>query len=393
VSPEPALRVFHSINDAPAATWDAAARGEAAFHRAFLDVTQTAATGRAVYIVHDDPGGDTLVATGLEARDRGEVNLFGDVVLGRLSMRFPSLRQMFSPMLLLRSRMSNDGGIVPSLDATARSYRRLSRFWADIEEYADSEGLSLAIIGVPWDDAALRHVLQERGYRQSIDRPVARLHVEWDSWEGYLRHARLHSQNAVSAIRREVNRARKAGLEISEWEPGQPVDAELFRIYDDHYRGKNGRGLDYPPDFLSRLNHDMGEAVRVLVARQHGRLVGSALMLVGREHGSVPLVGIDHSQDQGASAYFNLMYYQPIRIACEIGLRTLSFGNAAYAAKIRRGCRAERAYVYWRPRGRLWRMPSSALMSAHRHHYERKFHSELNAGAFSTLAGPARQPA
>jgi hypothetical protein len=390
---ESALRVFHSILDVPQATWDVAAGGEASFHRGFLAATQTDTMGNAVYIVHEVCGDATLVATGLETRVPGAVNLFGDMIFGRLSMRFPALTQVFNPMLLLRARMSHDGCIVPSLDAGPCSYQRLSQFWSDIEDYVDSRGLSLAILDVPRSNGALRRTLEQRGYRKSIGRPVARLHIEWDSWEGYLHYARLHSQNSASAIRKEVNRARKHGLEISEWQPERVSDVELFRIYDHHHRRKNGRGLDYPEGFLSRLKQDMGGAARVLVAHQYGRLVGSALMLVGDVRGSLPLVGIDHSQDKGASAYFNLMYYQPIRVACEAGLRTLSFGNAAYAAKIRRGCRAECTYVYWRPKNRLWRVAASALLGAHRFHYERKFRPELNARAFSLLTEPVRKSA
>jgi hypothetical protein len=107
---------------------------------------------------------------------------------------------------------------------------------------------------------------------------------------------------------------------------------------------------------------------------------------VGNDRGAVPLIGIDHAKDNHAFGYFNLTFYAPIRLALEQELKMITFGNAAYQAKIRRGCLAEPSYVFWRPRGRAGRLLGRQLAASHQAQYRRKFRRELAANEFTLLA-------
>ena len=109
-------------------------------------------------------------------------------------------------------------------------------------------------------------------------------------------------------------------------------------------------------------------------------------MLAGGDAGAVPLVGIDYSADECGFAYFNLVYYAPIRLAVSYQLNSITYGNAAYEAKIRRGCRAEQSFVYWRPRRRFARVFGGGVAALHKAVYSRKFRSELAAQEFTLLS-------
>ena len=381
-----ATQIYRRIADVPGQIWDAAAQGELGFDRGLLATIEAADGGKSRYIVHEGSCGSSIIATAMEFRDTSSGNPFTDLLLGRVNKRLPVLRRVMGPMLILRTRFANTCGIALRPDGNGEAVDRLDCFIDDLECFADSEGLGIVVLGVSNADKTLSLVLESRGYADSIGRPVARLHVNWSSWEGYLQAARRASANTASSIRREVNRARKRGLVISEWDSHSTSERSLRRIYDAHHLRMNDRALSYPEDFFTQLKERIGDGIRVLVAHRDSELIGSTFLLVSNDHAILPLVGIDHAREGGAFAYFNLTYYAPIKMAAEQGIKSITYGAGAYAAKIQRGCRAELSRVFWRPSGWAGRRICGCVAAAHESVYRKKFYRELAADEFSTLA-------
>lgn len=381
-----ATQIYRRIAEVPGQIWDAAAQGELGFDRRLLATMESADGNTSRYIVHEGACGSAIVATAMEFRDTSSGNPFTDLFFGRANNRLPVLRRVMGPVLILSTRFAHTCGITLRRDGNGEAVDRLHCFFDDLECFADSEGLAIVVFGVSNTDKALSLVLESRGYADSIGRPVARLHVNWSSWEAYLRAAKLVSENTASSIRREVNRARKRGLVVSEWDSSSTSERSLRRIYDAHHLRMNNRALSYPEDFFTQLKERIGGGIRILVAHRDSELVGSTFLLVCNDHAVLPLVGIDHARDGGAFAYFNLVYYAPIRMATEQGLKSITYGAGAYAAKIRRGCRAELSRVFWRPSGWTGRRICRCVAAAHESVYRHKFRRELAAEEFSTLA-------
>ena len=113
------------------------------------------------------------------------------------------------------------------------------------------------------------------------------------------------------------------------------------------HHGKYGHA-DAQAAFCDRLarTSSHGDHVRVLVAEQAGRALGFiALVLdppLGPPLGEAPgrlVPRLFACADNDVFAYFNLVFYEPVRVAAAWGYAAISLGSTAYRAKLLRGAR------------------------------------------------------
>ena len=375
------MEIYRSIADVPPARWDNAAGGDLGFDRPLLETCEQCADHRCVYFVHDPPGGSAVAATGLEFRDPASSNPLTDLMLGRLDARLPLLRRAFGRLLILRAPFAYGCGIA-SVGASDEG-KRLHSFLAELERYADGEGLAIVALNVNSENGSPASIFEQRDYARTISRPIARAHVTWSNWDEYLQMAKQGSPSAESTIRHEVRRAEKLGLRVSTWDPETLSEDRLRQLYDGHHLRMNLTPLRIAPDFFTRSLRSMGERAIVLVARLGAEVIGSTFILTGNGRSVLPLVGIDPEKGRHAFCYFNLVFYVPMRLATTHGWSAITYGSGAYAAKIRRGCRAELSRVFWRPHGGMARRYCRVITRAHATVYGLKYRRELAAREFS----------
>jgi hypothetical protein len=191
----------------------------------------------------------------------------------------------------------------------------------------------VAVANVP-DDAAfapLGTALAELGLIRAASAPDTELAVPAGGLDAYL-------AAMTTAIRRERRDFLRA-VDRVVVEDGSRLRAPDLVPLLTAQRGKYGHG-DGEAAFRDRLTRvsSLGDAVRVVVAEASGRAVGfTALVrdpdtrrLVPRLFACAP----DH-----AFAYFNLGYYEPVRLAAACGLSAIALGTTAYRAKLSRGAR------------------------------------------------------
>ena len=228
--------------------------------------------------------------------------------------------------------------------------------------------------------------LAGNGYLQTLARPSATLRLEWDSWETYLRSAARQSQSLAHNIRREIRRAHREGLTIGEWNPAETPGAELCRLMAQHEQNLNNRAWRFQPGLLERLSQSLGTDCRVLVATSATALQGTIVVMVSGKRGYVQYPGLVARADRADFTYFNLVYYEPIRIGISLGLESIAYGNGAYQAKIRRGCTVRANHLYFRPRNPLLRSVLRSPGVSHRRILERKYAAFLQATPFSNIS-------
>jgi predicted N-acyltransferase len=85
----------------------------------------------------------------------------------------------------------------------------------------------------------------------------------------------------------------------------------------------------------------MGDDVIILTAAIGDRPVAFALFVKDANEWHFFVAGFDYGRTQGSMTYFSLVFYVPIRLAIEKGVRRINYGIASYAPKLRRGCRLE----------------------------------------------------
>ncbi|MEY9943816.1 peptidogalycan biosysnthesis protein [Kitasatospora sp. GAS1066B] len=158
-------------------------------------------------------------------------------------------------------------------------------------------------------------------------------------WSEWLRT--LPSKGRRDSIKQEVKAFAAAGYEITR----VPL-LECYRQAAELLAGTQKRyGHAYDIDILTesfRLQAvAMGAKAEVLFcARQGEPPVGFCLFYVHGDTLSVRAVGFDYERlIRGAAEYFNLVYYTPVRIAAESGLRRLHPGIESPDAKALRGAR------------------------------------------------------
>jgi len=380
------LTILERAEDLPP-VWERVARGrtlglDPRFLRALQSNVADGANRR--YLIFEPDSGPTVIAAAALLEPAAARNPVASVLLGRLYGRLPAAQDWLLPMLVLRAETTSDPPYCTDAAQAGRD-AALRGLLAALEDHAEREGWSLAIDSVPADDPAMSAACAERGYLRTVARPCADMRIEWDSWEAYLKSAARHSKRAATNVRTELNRARRDGLTIAEWRTTATPESDLHRLVAEHETRLNGRESLFRPGLFGRLSEALGDDFKVFLGTCEGRLQGVVAFVRTGNRGYMTYPGLVHEDERAGSVYFNLMFYHPIRLAIELGLGSISFGNGVLAAKIRRGCTVKAGALCFRPCGRILRMALGAPVALHRRGLQHKYASFLQATPFCNL--------
>ena len=154
----------------------------------------------------------------------------------------------------------------------------------------------------------------------------------WDAWLGSLPAKRRAN------IAREVRRFRREGFRIQHRPLADCYDrlAPLAEATQSKYGYAGGPEVHLA--ILRRHVECMGAAARVAIChRGDGDPVGFCVYYVWEGTLFLRWAGFDYSRLAKAAEYFNLVYYDPIMLAPELGVRRLHAGIKAPEAKALRG--------------------------------------------------------
>ena len=368
--------------------WERVARGrELAFDPRFLRALQPHIIdgSNRRYCIYESESGSTVIATAALIDSTSPRNPVANVLLGRLHNRLPALLDWLLPMLVLRTDTSGETPYCTDATESDRA-ATLRGLLAALGDHAARQGWSLAIDCVPAEDRAMSAACEERGYLGTLGRPCATMRIQWRTWADYLKSAARHSKRAATNIRTELNRGRREGLAIAEWQTAATPEAELHRLQVEHEARLNARVFPYKPGILGRLADELGEDFKVYLGTCDDQPKGVIAFGRSGNRGYVTFPGLVHKDERAGSLYFNLMYYHPIKLAIELGLDSIAFGNAALEAKIRRGCVVEAGTLCLRPRTAAMRAALRAPLALHRRGLLRKYGRFLQAAPFSSIS-------
>ncbi|MEV4927837.1 GNAT family N-acetyltransferase [Streptomyces roseoverticillatus] len=170
--------------------------------------------------------------------------------------------------------------------------------------------------------------------------------IAWDAWldvpgtgfDGYLSGLEKTHRNQVKD---DLRRYTMAGVAFSTRPLTGPDDeiSDLLVLHERMY----GTAYDRPGGRFSRYLARCAElpGAYVVRARLAGRTVGCHLVFHYRDVLWVRLIGVDESRPGTRGCYFGLMFYEPLRLAHELGARAVHLGIGTSRAKARRGARLE----------------------------------------------------
>jgi predicted N-acyltransferase len=245
--------------------------------------------------------------------------------------------QMYPDLIAAASGMASDLCLRPGLDPQER-HLVADRAVAALAAHADHLGAAASGFLYLGDGAApeLAGSLSAHGFSTGLVGAECLLPVAWPSFEEYL-HS--FSRNRRQSIEREIRRFHRAGLSIDVTDAGA-LGPELA-VLQATLRDKYGHSSDLAAIEASyhRMRDELGPCIRVVTARRGARVVGFMLILATEDAFYARSVGFDYDTIQGDFCYFNVVFYEPIRLAIAERVPLIHYGVDSYATKTSRGCR------------------------------------------------------
>jgi hypothetical protein len=208
-------------------------------------------------------------------------------------------------------------------------------------------------------DGAVIAMARERGYAVIDAGATARLRILWSSFDEYVAS---RSKSVRRTIRADLAALRAAELETVSMADYRPHASEMDALYRDAYRRRNGRDARIAAGYFRRLSlPDPG--IWAQLTSSGGRLVGASLNLAA---GSVVdgTFAAFATPEHGGPAYLNDLVYEPIRLACRMGIGAIDLGMSALYPKVLRGARLRRRVALVRGSGPAFHQVLVALGSA-----------------------------
>lgn len=269
--------------------------------------------------------------TGFEGNSRYDPSqLFGDLFIGDLT-----LAETWFPGMVGGARAGNlnellvDRAVLPHV--RRRTLQTLfNRFW----EVAEDQTRAAWLMYLSSEDtSALEGILPHGALILLTDADTC-LDVQWDSFDDYLKD--LSSQRRY-AVKREIKYFRNSGAKTSAHRFTPEICSTLAPLLANvQAKHSKPRSVEWLTRYLEQQAQFLEQDSIVFLCRRDARVVGFSLFFRFQRKLYGRVVGLNYSSATH-SEYFNLLFYEPIRLAIEEGFRTIHLGIDAYEAKLARG--------------------------------------------------------
>jgi predicted N-acyltransferase len=191
------------------------------------------------------------------------------------------------------------------------------------------------------DNTALLRVARDRGYAILYAGASARLQVQWASFEDYVAS---RSKSVRRTIKADLEAIRSAGLRTSlESDFGAAAPA-MSALYREAFHRRNGGEAPVPKEFFEELSRWPSPGIQAQLTWSGDRLVGTSVNLGTQRllEGTFSAFSPEH---RAGPAYFNDLFYEPVRLACREGIEAIDLGATALYAKALRGAALRRRMI------------------------------------------------
>ena len=329
--------MLQGAGDLAAAEWNSLARRGFHLHAWFLAAEHCGWEPRHV-AVRGPSGLQAVVPAYLTGMN--SLNNLHDRWLGPLSRVMPLAGVSLRPVISVQSPFA----LVPDPlgDPAELSAALIHRVFETLEARAEvDEAKAIAWACVDEDNAALVQVARDRGYAILYAGASARLQVQWASFEDYVAS---RSKGVRRTIKADLEAMRSAGLQtslVSDFRAAAPAMSVLYR---EAFRLRNGREAPVRESFFEELSRSPSPDVLAQLTWSGARLVGTSVNLRTPRllEGTFGAFTPEH---RAGPAYFNDLFYEPVRLACRDGIEAIDLGATALYAKALRGAALRRRVI------------------------------------------------
>lgn len=259
----------------------------------------------------------------------------------------PSQRDRLYPVLTVTTRSARTCGlrIAPSLEPASTIASVISA----TESAADAAGAaSIAFLNVSERENELHRRLSAAGYERVDGVTHWVLPLEFSTFEDYLR---LFSSHRRQAIKREVRLRSAEPVSVSALSLSEALHSHTDMVALNVRKYGRSRPLD---DILKRntaFANAFGDQAFVVQLAGESQLFASALFVSDGDSYAGVSVGISPAAPATLAAYFNVLFYIPIRLALSQGIKRIAYAFAADDVKASRGCTPIRHHSYIKTTG------------------------------------------
>lgn len=209
----------------------------------------------------------------------------------------------------------------------------------ELDELARVEDADLGVLrDLPAADYPEFGVLEASGYRPALGFPVARLGIRWDTFDGYLAALKHKKRRNVHKLRTAFEVPDISVEIIDDYAPHAQRLAELWTQVAERHGEYEHEQLT--PAYFTAMANSLPGRSHVVAIKRHGVIIGFGLGLVGDEEYFGVAEGMDYSVRDAYALYPNL-FLEVIRVACQLGMKTLNFGITTYDFKTSLGAELE----------------------------------------------------
>jgi predicted N-acyltransferase len=321
-----------SIQELPAAAWDALTGGNFYLSHRWLRVVEDDSQPPPAYLAAWSPDG--LLAGGLPVYrlDQAPGNHLSDPasVVGDspgAGSWYPAL--LGGARIGYASNILVDGGL-PAVCQAAVCRDLLGALDGRAAEVGAASSSLLYL-----NQAGAAQVAGVPGWPLVFSSAEAALDVTWSSFEEYLAGMSRHRRANTRSDLRHFSQSR---LELRVVPLGEVVQAAAPLAVNVQYKYGHQSSPVRQVRFFGDCAARLGDDALVFGCFDGGRLIGFGLTFQWRDTLYIRSAGFDYGALPRQGEHFMVMYYEPIRYAIEHDLAHVHFGTESFAAKVQRGC-------------------------------------------------------
>ncbi len=145
-----------------------------------------------------------------------------------------------------------------------------------IENIAEKNNASVYFSNVMDNERTLIQILTKRGYYETISLPLNYINIIWPSFNDYKMFVSKEHPSMKKTIPRDINKNRKAGIEIKELQNVENHWQRLFQLLKMNHDKHSNNAFTLQPDYILKLKKNFGSDVVFFTALKELILLVSA---------------------------------------------------------------------------------------------------------------------
>lgn len=185
------------------------------------------------------------------------------------------------------------------------------------------------------------HQFLRAGFVQTYSLPGVRVETPYASFDDYLGH---RSKNGRKHARKNFRKA-EGRLSVRFHPDFKELVSAVYPLFRQTFLKAQFHFEELSPYFYSECAASTRPRSELLVCEKEGRRVGAVMLLYNSKELQIKRVGVDYAQEDSGLIY-NIMMYEGMRRAIELGIPAVSLGQSTYIPKTRLGGEMENLSLF-----------------------------------------------